>query len=531
MSTHLTALGPPATLAHVLERLAAMESLPSQKRHDLMSAVRRVARLLDSLPADIPADPESLKRRLGILSPSAAGMTMARWRNVRALLTAALAVTGARVMRGRRRGEVTPEWLALLERVSDVYERTRLSRFFSYSSANGIEPNDVDDRTVADFADGLKRNSLLERQTLIVRSLCVTWNRCADKIEGWPATRLTVPNRRRDFARPASAYPPSFGANVAAYLDHQARGDLFGGTGRGPASPVTIRGLRLQLFQMAAALVESGRDPQTIRSVADLVQPEAVKTELKFFWTRNGNRKTGQLNNFALTAIKIAKWWVKSPSKQIAALQAIRRQVDPQDTGMTERNRARLRQFDDPENLRRLINLPETIWRSMSRTGPVSYAAAIRVQSALAIGILLVAPMRMKNLAALDLSRHLSRTRPGGLRHIVIPPQEVKNDTPLSFEIPGCRRIPAVICSWRRGTGAPRHPYTSVPRSNTRSLERRESFSTLTRSATSRPSFFWPRIRANTRPYVFSSATRASTRRSGPIAASNRPMHCAASTP
>jgi hypothetical protein len=68
-----------------------------------MSAVRRVARLLDSLPADIPADPEALKRRLGILTTAAAGMTRGRWRNVRALLTTALALSGAKVMRGRRR--------------------------------------------------------------------------------------------------------------------------------------------------------------------------------------------------------------------------------------------------------------------------------------------------------------------------------------------------------------------------------------------------------------------------------------------
>jgi integrase len=45
--------------------------------------------------------------------------------------------------------------------------------------------------------------------------------------------------------------------------------------------------------------------------------------------------------------------------------------------------------------------------------------------------------MRMKNLTSLNLGRHLSRTRPGGVRHIVIPPEEVKNRAPLSFEIPG----------------------------------------------------------------------------------------------
>ena len=400
-----------------------------------MSALRQVARLIGGLPADIPANPEALRRRLNLMTPASAGMTKRRWANVRALLTAALDLTGAKIVRQSPIVGLTPSWLALRNRVDDQYARWRLSRFFAYASAKGVEPDQVDDRTVADFAETLKRNSLLERQTKIVSDLCREWNRCAESIEGWPATRLTVSDRRRNYALPASAYPPSFGADVAAYLDHQARGDLFGGTGRGPASPITLRDLRLRLFQMAAALVKSGRDPQTIRSLADLIQPEAVKTALSFFWNRNGNRKTSQLHGFALTAIKIAKWWVKAPAEQIAELQKIRREVDPKETGMTARNRARLRQFDDPENLRRLIDLPQAIVRALPRQGPPSYAHALRVQSALAISILLAAPMRAKNLASLRLGRNVVQTRPGGVRHIVIPTEEVKNRTPLAFEV------------------------------------------------------------------------------------------------
>ena len=196
----------------------------------------------------------------------------------------------------------------------------------------------------------------------------------------------------------------------------------------------TLRDVRLRLFQMAAALVHSGRAPETIRSLADLVAPEALKTVLTFFWSRNGNRKTGQIHNVALAAIKIAKWWVKAPQEQIEALRDIRRQVDPKNSGMTERNRARLRQFDDPENLRRLIRLPDEILRSLPRSRPPSFTEAIRAQSALAVGILLVAPMRVKNLAALH-ARHLVQTRPGGARHLVIPANEVKNRTDLVFEV------------------------------------------------------------------------------------------------
>jgi integrase len=435
MSTKPSSLAPPATLAEVLERILSMDGLARQRRQDLMSAVRQVARLIGGLPADVSADPEALKRGLNILIPAAAGMTASRWRNVRALLTAALDLTGAKVARRRRHVGLASPWMALLALVDERYERARLSRFFSFASANGVAPERVDDRTVADFTDHLKRNSLLERQTQIVRDLCLAWNRCAGAILGWPTTRLAVPDRRRNYALSASAYPSSFGADVDGYLVHLAGNDLFDSTGRGPASPKTLRDVRLRLLQMAAALVHSGQPPETIRSLADLVEPDAVKTALTFFYSRNGKRKTGQLHNFALGAIKIAKWWVKAPPEQIRALQAIRREVDPKQRGMTQRNRARLRQFDDPENLRRLIDLPEVILRTSPRSTPPSYDQAIRVQSALAISILQVAPMRMKNLASLRLGRHVIQTRPGGIRHIVVPAEEVKNNAPLAFEI------------------------------------------------------------------------------------------------
>jgi integrase len=41
----------------------------------------------------------------------------------------------------------------------------------------------------------------------------------------------------------------------------------------------------------------------------------------------------------------------------------------------------------------------------------------------------------MRNLASLRLGRHVIQTRPGGARHIVVPADEVKNRTPLAFEV------------------------------------------------------------------------------------------------
>ena len=62
-----------------------------------MSAVRIVARLLGGLPADIPANPEALRRGFNVMTSASAGMTKRRWANVRALLTAALDLTGRRL--------------------------------------------------------------------------------------------------------------------------------------------------------------------------------------------------------------------------------------------------------------------------------------------------------------------------------------------------------------------------------------------------------------------------------------------------
>ena len=59
--------------------------------------------------------------------------------------------TGAKVVRRAPRRLGVP-WMALLKRVGDRYERAGFPDFSRYASANGIEPEQVDDRTVADFA-------------------------------------------------------------------------------------------------------------------------------------------------------------------------------------------------------------------------------------------------------------------------------------------------------------------------------------------------------------------------------------------
>jgi integrase len=55
---------------------------------------------------------------------------------------------------------------------------------------------------------------------------------------------------------------------------------------------------------------------------------------------------------------------------------------------------------------------------------------------AVAIEILTLAPMRISNLAQLDIDRNLVRTAPSGTMHIVIEPGTVKNGEALDFPLP-----------------------------------------------------------------------------------------------
>ena len=435
MSTKPPSRDPAMTLEDVVQAISAMEHLSRQRRQDLCSAVRRIATLQGRRPADIPADVEVIRRQIALFTPVAAGVTPRRWKNVRSLVGIALNLAGATVIR-RRAVALSPAWRDLLGRLRERRERDRLSRFAGYCSSNDIPPDQVDDAVVDRFASLLLKSSLIERPKQVHRNVCLTWNRAADAVPGWPAGRLAVPDNRRHHALPLSAYPATFGADLEGWLNHRAGTDLFSETGRNPASPSTLQGDRRLLLQLAAALVRSGREPASITCLADLVAIDAAQSALKVLWDRAGGRKTGHLHNHGLLLVKLAKHWVRVPEAHLQRLRAMCKQVDPGQSGMTERNRARLRQFDDDTNIARLINLPESIARSLPTNGPLTYQQAILMQSAVAIAILLVAPIRVKNLAALTLDRHIVRSGPGGVRHLVIPAHEVKNNVPLEFEVP-----------------------------------------------------------------------------------------------
>jgi hypothetical protein len=218
----------------------------------------------------------------------------------------------------------------------------------SWCTTEAIAPATVCQGDVDRFVVALSTSSLTERPKAVHRDLALAWGRCRTTVAGWPDVEIKVPNNSRAYALSESDFSEAFVQDVAAYLHHLAVVDPFEETPRKAMAPTTLRDVKLRIYQLASALAETGRDPKTITGLCGLVAPEAAKTILRGQYQRNGGRKTGQLTNYARTLINAARHWVKASEEDIEKLCALARSIAPKTGGMTDKNRARLRQFNNP---------------------------------------------------------------------------------------------------------------------------------------------------------------------------------------
>jgi integrase len=170
-----------------------------------------------------------------------------------------------------------------------------------------------------------------------------------------------------------------------------------------------------------------------------MVNPDMVLRGLQAMLRRNEGRSSGMLHGMAYTLLIIAKHHVRLPDRDVEKLRAYCAQLKVARPGMTEKNRARLRQFDDPHNLNRILLLPEELLRDARTNSTSRRRAAELVETALAIELLLMTALRIKNLSMLDLDEnvHWTRSSRRGVCHLAIDGRHVKNKEERDFELDG----------------------------------------------------------------------------------------------
>jgi integrase len=431
--------GAPATLQDVLDRLASAPGLSDTRKRDLRSAVVAFAKLKGETPAAIPLELAGIRATLDAMVPAQAEVSRKRWANLRSDLTAAIEVSGLRPMLKTAGVVLDGTWSRLMQEVTDNRVRNGLSRFARWASLRRVDPQAVDTTAIARFVAELEATTLIRNLGSQHRSVATTWNILVRLKPNSALRTVAVPSSRLAPTRVDWAQLPApFRTDVERYLAWCAVPDPLDQDARARAlAPRTLHLRRDHIHSAVTAASAAGIDVGSWQSLASLVELETFKALLRLLWEEGGRRLTAYTHGVAGTLVTIVAEWVKLPAETVAALKALRRKLGTLPSGLTDKNKALLRKFDDPHLLQSLIDLPDKLWRRARRELATSRRPFIDLQSALAIDLLLHLVPRMENLAALNFEKHLhwpqGRGKPALL---VFDADETKNAIALEFESP-----------------------------------------------------------------------------------------------
>lgn len=428
-------------LSDVIAQIDGMIDLKPTRRRDLKSALNTIARLLSKTPDRVPANINWLHIRLRRVAPAAHNMSAKRFKNIKSDAIKALELTGCSRERADWLRPPCPAWQALLDRVADKHDLWKLTQLAQYCSALGVLPNAVNDDHTRGLLETLIAESFQNKPEHKVAEAIKTWNRLRGEADGWPDIQLSpLPRMKEPWTIPLEQFPQSLQEDVAAWINRLANPDLLDDDAPAkPLRPSTIKHRRFQLREVASALVQSGMPITQIDSLKVLVDHENIKSALRWMMGRFDDKPTEAIKGVAVCLQAVARHHVRLEEHEIKSISALIKRLGRDVDGLREKNRQRLLQLDDPANLAKLLHLPAAlvkIAQQLQATKP--HKAALKLQAALAIEILLNAPMRIGNLSTLHLERHLRPIGSGRKRqvHVHIPAEEVKNDKALDYRLP-----------------------------------------------------------------------------------------------
>jgi integrase len=425
------------TLADLIGQVEAASELPKSTRQNWCWALRTVARMAGKVPSAIPAHPEFLRRLLEKAAPLAMGLGTGAWNNARSLSGKAMTWAGLIDIPGRYLAPLGPQWRKLWPLLpKDSALAVQLSRLFHYCTANGIQPEDLDDEVMRRFYDALRDESLVQDPYGIYRGAPKSWNNAITRFAGWPGTLLAVPSKRGEvFSLPWADFPASLHSQIETHLASMGAINLDSDFHR-PMRAATIKARRRQLRWFASALVHGGVEPCSLDRLEVLLAPQMAKRGLEYLLERRDGQSYRALANLAQYLPALARR-IGLPAETIYKLKQYKQRLKIEHHGMAERHLPTLRRFDDPAVVDALLALPQRLRREAEGVRPKGARAAKLLQTAVAIELLLMAPVRISNLASIEESRHFVevRTKPRQV-HLQFPAEEVKNYQALEFPLP-----------------------------------------------------------------------------------------------
>ena len=415
--------------------LISQADISEKAKADMASSVRKVTKVLGTDPALLPIDPQNLRRRLETISPKLAGVSQGRWNNIRSLFGKALALATP-ILPGRSYTPLTPAWQARVDRL-EFGRRTRLLPLLRRFSELEISPDNLVLADLEAYRVAICEDRLRSNPENTWDSLVWSWNACVREIPEWPQIAVPRKAKREVYSFPWEFYPPSFYEDVQAYLRRIAGDDLSEDAPESPARPATLETRERQLRMAAAAAIHKGVPREELTSLKELLTLDRYIQILQFFKDRSGGKSSPQTQHMAYFLKTVVKRHLKFNDEALIPFEKINRQINPKKKrrGLTRKNRERLRPFDDPEVVKKFLELPWRIRKDVEKDkkSPIK-RRALRAQLAVAIAILQIIPVRRRNIHAIEIDKHLIAR--GKHLYLVFEEDETKTEEPIDFEIP-----------------------------------------------------------------------------------------------
>ena len=204
-----------------------------------------------------------------------------------------------------------------------------------------------------------------------------------------------------------------------------------------------------------SALHYQGVDLSGLTSLDAIVTKEMFQLAMRWFWDRNGEQTSKHIGEMAWSIRCYATKHLTADEETRAFYAGAMKRLRVSQDGLSDKNQRAMAQFDDPKMIEALVGLPMKLWakadrsRKAASTQRRSKELQLCVQAAVAIEILIFAPMRISNLQNLRLDQHISWQNKQAVIHI--PRAQVKNDINLVFKLPltVSQRIQTYIRDWR----------------------------------------------------------------------------------
>lgn len=430
---------PMLNLADTRRAVENAPDLSDTRRRDLLSDIATVSRWLDLPPSSISVDATKLRPILDGLHHAQIGVSKKRLRNAISNLNAAIKIATVSQSPKRHAPFRTPEWEARLTSFQREWDSYRVAGLATYCSEHHIEDTQIDDSVLDSYRDHLNRKSLRKDPDKACALTIQSWNKLIDQGTAPHLQRLTVTRSGKHWATPLTEFPEAFRADLDRWLDRLTNVDLLSDDGPAkPLRPHSIENVRVAVRHSASALFESGVSKESIKSLSDLTNLQNFKTILRFFINRNDGDVPTWLHGLAGKLLAIARHHIQFSLTEIEPLVTLTNRVKVVQDGMTTKNKVRLGQFDDPQNIAMLVQLSaNTLKRVESRTVPSRWDA-LDVMYSVAVDILLAVPMRRSNLVALNIEQHITWRGHGAGRYaaLMIPEHEVKNGVAIESDLP-----------------------------------------------------------------------------------------------